>query len=288
MLPCRLKVLMGSLESWSNLLRPCASELVNFNQNRNMRVWKTWPNNWIPFDWKKPEPQPGFFESGDRKEGLDKFDLDQIKPNLKNLEILKNAPESVKKLYTLRFARRRELKILQNSLYESNLPIRRRLLDKNEYERKVIRLTVAIRHIRDVIRNESQNSAGHKNLVSRYINKRYKFLVELYKIDRESCQMLCDKLEIDFKVPLPYYWPYPFLERKRTIRETCETYCKDIKKKKLDEYKEILNQEDQICRGKARKLEWIEKTMAEHKITEDMLQDSKPPIHLAAKYVYLE
>ena len=288
MLPCRSRILLN-LECWNSLLRPCAKHFLVINQNREFRQWRTWPNDWLPFQWQKPELSPGYFESGDKKEGLDKVDLDQLKPMLKDLKILEKAPESVRKMYTLRFARRKELKILQNEEYTRSLPIRRRYLDHDGYEKKVIRLTNTIRHMRKIIREEAPNSAGHKIAVSRFINKRYKFLCELYRMDRETCNMLCEKLEIDFKPPIPYHWPYPFLERKRTIRETCEKYCKDLKQKKIDEYRKKLEEEQiKFKEEKEKTLQWINQTMSEFKITEDMLQDKKPPLHFLSQYEFLE
>ena len=50
------------------LLRPfmvtSMTQVRGVRTRKDEKKWLTWPNDWLPFEWEKPEPQIGYFATG--------------------------------------------------------------------------------------------------------------------------------------------------------------------------------------------------------------------------------
>ncbi|XP_074595122.1 28S ribosomal protein S15, mitochondrial isoform X2 [Brevipalpus obovatus] len=264
----------------SNLLsRYWINSSIPDNLNQKLLMYSTstksypkWPNDWLPFQWESKEQKPIFFDTGDQIEGLDLRDPDKLLPQYEDIEILKNAPEPVRRQFSYRFASRRSMADAQEKEYEKEF--KNRPLNALEYERKVCRQTVKIRSLRKSLK--TQPAVSMKLTINTNLYKRMKFLNELYKLDRPAHNRLVEKLKIDFKAPLPFYVEYPHFERKRDIRRVCDEYCDNMKDEKLSEYREKIKLEKiKFDEEKKEKLKWIEEQVKRFNLTDDMLEEPK-------------
>lgn len=127
-----------------------------------------------------------------------------------------------------------------------------------------------------------------KILINHNHLKRNKHLNELYKLDRPTYERLKEKLAVEFEPQKPFSQLNSNFERKRDIRRVTAEYCKDIKDKKIDAFKEKLkNEQKTFAAEKEEKLKWISEQMKKFNISEDTIVNPGPKLY-DTSYVRLE
>jgi len=212
----------------------------------------------LPFYWEKPEPTPGFFNGGDLETGIPQHDPATFKSRVYELsKELKDAPEPVRRLYTLELARRKE--ITDWFLEETTSEYRRHVFffDVSSLEYRIAHLTVRIRSNQEIIKPLWRHSYL-RAMVNGKIFKRNSFLIRLYYLDREAYHRICKSLNINHRIPKLGEIELPIF-RKRELRRITKEYCEKMRADKLNKYHEHLKQEQAIFEEERRKImEWIE------------------------------
>lgn len=128
----------------------------------------------------------------------------------------------------------------------------------------------------------------YKKLVRNGYYKRFKFLNELYKLDRPTYERVKEKLALDFTPPPPFFELRDDFERKRDIRRVSDEYCKKLKDEKIDKLKKKLKEEQKVfAKEKEEKQKWIDEQMARFNISEDVILNPGPRIH-DSSYIFLD
>ena len=221
------------------------------------RSWKCWPNDWLPFTWKRPEQQPGYFDTGDQVEGVEPLD-----PKLfRNAAVaaaydeLKDVPEEVRRQFTFEFTPRKQ-KVDQQ--IEQSVLRHSKHLDHHTLAGSVARMTYRIRNSRFVLRN-TPNDVLSKINICWWSDKRLKRMIDLHKFDRNEF----DRLMKELKVNAPQFVLdgklFQRIERKRELRRLTDEYCQELKKEKLDAYhQQLKEQQQQFLKEKQSTEEWVE------------------------------
>jgi len=220
------------------------------------RKWLHWPNNFLPFYWEKPEQTPGWKNGGDQETGIPEHDPSTFKSRIYELsKELKDAPEPVRRLYSLELARRKE--ITDWFLEETISEYRRHAFDVSSLEYRIAHLTVRIRSNQEIIEPLWKHSYLRK-MVNGKIFKRHSFLVRLYYLDEDAYHRICKSLKITHRIPKLGGIELP-IQRKRELRRITSEYCDKIRADKLNKYHEHLKQEQAIFEEERRKImEWID------------------------------
>lgn len=98
---------------------------LNYESRRNAarnRKWLSWPNDWLPFVWTRPEKKAGYVVTGDREHGIPPYDPATLKLHYDVSKELQNAPEIVRRQFTLEYAKNvrvSHIYLLPNFLIES-------------------------------------------------------------------------------------------------------------------------------------------------------------------------
>ncbi|CAB3222208.1 unnamed protein product [Arctia plantaginis] len=97
-------------------------------------------------------------------------------------------------------------------------------------------LTAQIRYLQDTMDKFPRNSKM-KQLVQERIDRRKKLLKFLRQYDYKKFEWLLEKLNIEYKA---HPESHHKLSRKESLRKLTEMHCEDIRKKKLDDYRNLL------------------------------------------------
>jgi hypothetical protein len=221
--------------------------------------WKTWPNDWLPFTWKRPEQQPGYFDTGDLVEGIDKPNKQNpanyaTQQALKECESL-NLSEEVTRMFTNEFVSRK--KLVDRHVQDKTLKVSGNL-DRTTLAGSIVRMTYRIRNSRHVIRS-TPNDVLSKVSTNWWNGKRMKRLIDLYKFDRAEFERLVQELRLDLPEFVLNGKMYQRIERKRELRRLTDEYCAKLKSDKLAEYEQQLkSKQEEFLRRKAETNKWIE------------------------------
>lgn len=224
--------------------------------------WKTWPNDWLPFTWKRPELQPGYFSTGDMVEGIDRPDKSSVadyatKQALRECDTL-NLPESVRRQFTNEFVPRKQL--VERQIQKAMLQVSGDL-DETTLAGGIARMSYRIRNSRHQIRT-TPNDVLSKVATNWWYGKRFKRLIALHRVDRAEF----DRIVAELKLELPNFVLdgklFQRIERKRELRRLTDQYCEKLKKEKLDAYEQQLKaRQHEFLIKKAETQKWIENEM---------------------------
>ncbi|RWS22936.1 28S ribosomal protein S15-like protein [Leptotrombidium deliense] len=255
----RSLILVKDIQKWQAVTNDCLS--VNSKRCKSFYKHKPWPNDWLPFKWERPEDVPGYFVTDDppSTEGMPKYDPNRLQPKFEAIEELKNAPEDVRKLFTIGNLPRRE--VLDLIVSEVQKQFQRHVYDDYSPEIKVVRYTLKIRNLRDILR-QHPNSARFKRLVVEFNGKRKRWLKILYRTDKERYDRLVEELNLMHTPSPPGFSETERLERKRELRRLTAQYCENIRKEKLNAYHEKLKSEQvKFEKEKEETEQWIAETL---------------------------
>ncbi|XP_075983887.1 28S ribosomal protein S15, mitochondrial [Anticarsia gemmatalis] len=189
----------------------------------------------VNIKWVRPDYVPAYKpeKSGDL-EGLPPIPESAIGLDYSLTEEIKEAPELVQKLFSVGHLGRKEYNILVKK--ELKERVKRHQYDEDSAESKIAFLTAQIRYLQDNMDKFPRNSKM-KQYVQERIDRRKKLLKFLRQYDYKKFEWLLEKLNIEYKAH-----PESFhkLSRKESLRKLTEMHCDDIRNKKLDDYRNLL------------------------------------------------
>lgn len=237
---------------------------INFVSKRNVRkpsYYKSWPNDWVPFHWSRPETIPGYKITGDL-EPIRQPTEDELYPKYKNSHKLNNLDpnDPIKRTFSLDHATKRD----RNKSYRSELYKERGLIHEldfsNSLEAKIISLTMRLRGCLAEIEYkgaDDSKSSTLRTIANAMKNRRHKYLCELKRVHSERHEAILERLnieQIDNPINVPYHEPYRKVQMKRLALE----YAADLKEKKVEEYIRSLEIEKEKFKcEKEETLRWI-------------------------------
>ncbi|EFA03294.1 small ribosomal subunit protein uS15m [Tribolium castaneum] len=207
----------------------------------------------LKIKWVRPEKIPCIKpeKSGDL-EAMMKIDLSQPQLPFRGSKELETADETVKKLFSLEYAPRR--KLTQVYGYEMKQLVKRHEFDTGSVEVQIARWTAIIRAYQDLMEKFPRNKVM-KVVLKEMIDRRKKKLKYLRRWDYKRFEWLLEALKIVYKPPPDHFH---WITRKESLRKLTNNYCEDIRQRRLDEYKQLLQNEQPVfLQEKIRALEFI-------------------------------
>ncbi|XP_034828069.1 small ribosomal subunit protein uS15m [Maniola hyperantus] len=207
----------------------------------------------VNIKWTRPEAVPAYKpeRSGDL-EGLPQIPSNSLGQEYSLCEEIKDAPESVKKIFSVEHLGKKEY----NSLVIKELidRVRRHEYDERTAETRIARLTGHIRCLQDTMEKFPRNAKA-KQTVQELIDKRKKLLKFLRQYDYKKFEWLLEKLNIEYKA---HPESYHKLTRKESLRKLTEMHCDNIRQSKLTDYRNLLeSQQGPFLRQKLDALKFI-------------------------------
>ncbi|EGT37964.1 hypothetical protein CAEBREN_28207 [Caenorhabditis brenneri] len=213
--------------------------------------------------------------------GLPRIEKSKIRAKFEDLDVLSNAPESVKKIFSVEMATRRELsQEWKQSLIKS---VRQHSLDENSLEMKIAWLTALIRHwsllVNDIGQETKKKPTWLTHRIWLVINERRKALRILRERNQSAFEKTIAALKISYHVPKqPAHvktrkaWAEAQLklrvenEKEKRLEELHEKYDKQVEehKRETQEKRKALNDE----------LDKLAKNMRQIEITEGKTFDT--------------
>ncbi|CAI5440382.1 unnamed protein product [Caenorhabditis angaria] len=135
--------------------------------------------------------------------GLPKIDKTKLRSKYEDLDVMQNAPELVKKIFSVEMATRKELSHeWKNSLIKS---VRQHSLDSNSLEMKIAWLTALIRHwsllVNDMAKTSEKKPTWLTHRIWLVINERRKCLRILREQNEAAFETTIKSLKISYHVP---------------------------------------------------------------------------------------
>lgn len=142
-------------------------------------------------------------------------------------------------------------------------------------------MTIKIRSYQEVI-EKYPKFARLRVILKETIDRRKKFLKYVRKWDYRRYEWLLEKLNIVYK---EYPEGYLRIERRRSLRNLTELHCDDIRQKRLDEYKKILESKQfKFLEDKIKNLELIRNEQIACKVkttvTDEDINDAKAKLNV--------
>lgn len=238
---------------------------INYIPRRFVRkptYFKSWPNDWVPFHWSRPETIPGYKLSGDL-EKIRQPTREESHPKYKNSDRLNKLPDGdpIKRMFSLDHASKRDM----SRTYRSELIKERGLIHdldfSNSFEAKIISLTISLRGCYaeiDRIGPDDQRSSRYRLAANSFLYRRHKYLCALKKIHSERWKAILERLKIeprDNPINVPFYEPF----RKLQMRKLAIEYASALKEKKVEQFIQSLETEkEKFKKEKEETLKWIE------------------------------
>lgn len=229
---------------------------------RKAPTYKSWPNDWVPFHWSRPEQIPGFFRGGDLVDHTI-TEKDTLKNSAKHsVKLAELDPDDpLRRIYTVNSGTSSDLFEHNVNSIMKKLGIIHEVDLKNSREAKIIRLTFKIRQHVDLIKRkglEHEQSKEIRTICNALVNRRYRNLCELKEIHSERHTNLLKALQInppDNPINIPYVRPF----RKTQMRHLTKEYCKNLRKQKIEEYiKSLEGEKEKFEKEKAETMKWIQ------------------------------
>ncbi|XP_038217407.1 28S ribosomal protein S15, mitochondrial [Zerene cesonia] len=203
--------------------------------------------------WVRPEYVPSYKpeKSGDL-EGLPSDADSSCGIDYALSEEIKDAPEDVKKIFSIAHLGRKEYKeFIKNDLINR---VRRHKYDEFTTETRIARMTGHIRCLQETMEEHPRNIKV-KQTVQEMIDKRKKLLKFLRQYDYKKFEWLLEKLNIQYK---GHPETLHKLSRKESLRKLTEMHCDEIRNNKLSDYRNLLeSQQGPFLQEKLNALKFI-------------------------------
>lgn len=242
-----------------------ATASLNVISKRFLRkkiVLKSWPNDWVPFHWKRPETRPGYLEAGDLVD-LHHPKTEELLPEVRLSRELKQLDpnDPMRKLFSLDHSSRGR----QNKAFADDHIHKMGLIHEVDYanslEAKIVKLTFALRHVHEVLNKPGANpryNAHTRSAANSIKYRRYRYLCDLKELHGERYERLIKTLSVEPKnnpINVPFYRPY----RKVQMRKLAIEYARDLKEKKVEEFMQSIEDEKKSFElERQQTLKWIE------------------------------
>ncbi|KOB71726.1 Uncharacterized protein OBRU01_13295 [Operophtera brumata] len=197
--------------------------------------------------WVRPDYVPSYKpeKSGDL-EGLPPIPGTTLGKYYAQSEEIKDAPESVKKIFSVAHLGQKEFSLLVKEELKSR--VRRHKYDDGTAETRSAGFNV----------NYCLNL---QKIVQEQIDRRKKLMKYLRQYDYKKFEWLLEKLEIEYKA---HPESHHKLSRKESLRKLTEMHCDDVRDKKLDEYRNLLeSQQGPFLKQKLDALKFIRSEQAD-------------------------
>ncbi|XP_063990651.1 small ribosomal subunit protein uS15m [Diachasmimorpha longicaudata] len=167
-------------------------------------------------------------------------------------EELKDAPDIVKKLFTLGQLPTAETKKLIREKFRDL--VKRHDMDYRSPEATLAIMTSTIRHLQECQKTHPRNRKS-KHFLKELNDKRKKYLTDLRRWDYKRFEWVLEKLNLVYH-PYPEIWEKP--TRKKSLRILTKEHCNEVRQGKLDVYRaELGAQQKNFFKEKAEKLAFI-------------------------------
>lgn len=223
---------------------------------------KSWPNDWVPFHWSRPEKVPGYFESGDLVEDLEPATPDKLHPDFRHSEELKrlDIKDPLRKVFSVQHCNNYEYrKTLVHDLTKQ-LGLVHNVDHANSLEAKIINLTFALKNFQSRVKltNENLRFNGHIRMAANSVKyRRNRYLNELNELHGDRYKRIIEELQIEPKpnlINVPFYPVY----RKVQMRKLAIEYARGLKESKVEEFvKSLKKDQKEFEQEKKETLEWI-------------------------------
>ncbi|CAG2109429.1 unnamed protein product [Medioppia subpectinata] len=229
--------------------------IISKRFGRRYRKWYHWPNDFLPFYWERQRYPGGHMVTGDQVQDIGTWDKNALILDAKYCKALDDAPEVVRRQFTLEFAHRKD--IVKYQRYHIMKAMQRHPMDVTSPEARITDYTVKIRNfLHHFIKVNPY--AERMKIISNGLNlKRAKMLKELFYMDRERFHFVTKTLKIDYTPPVlgeMYVKP----TRKGELRRLTREYCDKIKTDKLEAYhQKLLAEQREFEASKESMQKWI-------------------------------
>ncbi|CAG9791512.1 unnamed protein product [Diatraea saccharalis] len=216
----------------------------------------------VQIKWVRPDYVPSYKpeKSGDL-ENIPKITDDTLGQDYALSEEIKDAPESVKKIFSVSHLGFQAFKALAKK--ELTERVRRHQYDEDTTEYTIARLTAHIRCLQHTMEKYPKNIKA-KQTCQELIDKRKKHLKFLRQYDYKKFEWLLEKLNIEYK---GHPETYNKLSRKESLRKLTELHCDEIRNKKLHDYRNLLeSQQGPFLKEKLEALKFIKSEQMELKL----------------------
>lgn len=179
-----------------------------------------------------------------------------------NSKELENANDLVKKMFSVQFQSHKEFKNLKREKIIAL--VKRHMSDRGSAEVRIAAMTSEIHDLQKYMQEHPRNRRANV-VLKELIEKRKRFLKLLRSWDYKRFEWILERLNLVYK---PEPQKMGMISRKDSLRIATQNYCDDIVKKKRNQYKaELKEQQKSFYLEKAEKLEFILKEEIECGIT---------------------
>lgn len=235
----------------------------------------------LKIKWIKPAKIPCTHPSKSGDGGLKRIENESILAyNYSQSQELKDAPEIVRKLFSLEFMPMKETEILNKE--NTRDLVKRYEHDKVSMEAKIAVMTSEVLYLQKYL---DKNPRDKKTFVflKHLIDRRKKFLSKLRKWDYRRFEWILEQLNLTYKPnPVEYYR----VTRKDSMRKLTKKHCDELIQEKINAYKAELAEKKKIfLNSKVERLEFIRAEEiacgVEPTVSEEEIQEAKK---IAAQY----
>lgn len=234
---------------------------------------KSWPNDWVPFHWSRPEKKRGYYDDRDLV-GPREPPLDELRPKYRCSDKLINLDVNnpIRRVFSSDHARNRDKtnETIQELIREIGLV--HEVDFANSLEAKIINLTIKYRGLVEEVKRTGDDNRfrGSLRIVTNSVKyRRLRYLCDLKEQHEDRYKRIIEKLKIDpvdNKINVPYERPY----RKIQMRRLALEYAQNLKEEKVENYLKSLEEEKQKFEiEKQETLKWIKEQEEKLGITVD-------------------
>jgi len=247
---------------FNNNIRASINLVFRRFREKKHRYIRTWPNDWVPFHWSRPEKIPGYFDSGDLV-GPREPAKDEIYSDFRNSQELKSLDPDhpLRKMFSVNHASSIKQSQAYSNMFIEKLGVIHAVDHCNSHEAKIAKLTHSLRNAQSVIRGQggaSKYNQTVRTLANSLNLRRYSNLTKLQELHKERYERIISLLQIEPRknlINVPPQKPY----RKNQMRSLAVKYAIEMKEKKVEEFIKLLDKEKADFEDYKREtLKWIE------------------------------